>query len=204
VTHRADGAASVQLADRAWFNRSAIEVAPDLLGKVLVHDAPEGRIAGRIVEVEAYLGPEDLAAHSARGRTPRNAVMFGPPGHLYVYFIYGMHHCMNVVCGPDTKPEAVLIRALAITEGEDLARARRGESVSRARLAAGPGNAARALGVDRSLNGTDLLTGPLRLEGGPMPERIETRPRIGVAYSGKWAARPLRFVVPGDPHLSRR
>jgi DNA-3-methyladenine glycosylase len=204
VTHRADGAASVQLRDRAWFDRSALDVAPELLGKALVHEAPEGRVAGHIVEVEAYLGPEDLAAHSARGRTARNAVMFGPPGHLYVYFIYGMHHCMNVVCGPDTKPEAVLIRALAISEGEELARARRGAIVPKARLAAGPGNVARALGVDRSFNGADLLAGPVRIEDGPMPKQIEARPRIGVAYSGEWAARRLRFVVPGDPHLSRR
>lgn len=204
MSRGAAGVASVPLTDRAWFDRSASEVAPDLLGKLLVHDAPDGRVAGRIVEVEAYLGPEDLAAHSARGRTQRNAVMFGPPGHLYVYFIYGMHHCMNVVCGPDSKPEAVLVRALAITEGEALARARRGDAVASTRLASGPGNVARALGVDRSLNGADLLAGPVRLEDGPMPERVMTRPRIGVAYSGAWATLPLRFVVPDDPHISRR
>ncbi len=111
-----------------------------------MHESAAGTVAGRIVETEAYAGPEDLAAHSSRGRTPRNAVMFGPPGHLYVYFIYGIHHCLNVVCGPGVKPEAVLIRAVAIDEGELLARARRRipTHVSATRLAAGPGNVAEA------------------------------------------------------------
>ncbi len=108
--------------EAAWFDRPATSLALDLLGSRLVHDAPDGAVGGRIVEVEAYRGPEDLAAHSARGRTPRNAVMFGPPGHLYVYLIYGLHHCLNVVAGPGHKPEAVLIRALALDEGVELAR----------------------------------------------------------------------------------
>ncbi len=106
-----------RIADRAWFDRPAAELAPDLLGCVLVHQSGEGQVAGRVVEVEAYQGPEDLAAHSSRGRTQRNAVMFGPPGHLYVYLIYGLHHCANVVCGPADKPEAVLLRAAAIEPG---------------------------------------------------------------------------------------
>ena len=191
------------VADRAWFDRSAEDVAPDLLGMLLVHDAPEGRIAGRIVEVEAYLGPEDLAAHSSRGRTPRNAVMFGEPGHLYVYFVYGIHYCANVVCGPGPKPEAVLLRAAALTEGEELARSRRG-TIEAARLAAGPGNLASAFAIDRRLNGADLLAGPLRLAAGSAPAAIERRARIGVAYAGDWALRPLRFVIADDPHRSRR
>lgn len=189
--------------ERAWFDRSAADVAPDMLGRILVHDTAEGRTAGRIVEVEAYLGPQDLAAHSSHGRTPRNAVMFGPPGHLYVYFVYGIHHCMNVVCGPDRKPEAVLIRAVVVTDGLALARARRGD-VPELRLASGPGNAARAFGVDRSLNGADLLRGPVRLLAGGPPARVVSRPRIGVDYAGDWAARPLRFLVADDPHVSRR
>ena len=189
--------------DRAWFDRSAAELAPDLLGALLVHETPEGRIAGRIVEVEAYLGPEDLAAHSSRGLTPRNAVMFGPPGHLYVYLVYGMHHCANVVCGPGNKPEAVLLRAAALTDGEALARIRRG-TVPAARLAAGPGNLASAFGIDRRLNGADLLTGPVRLAARSSAPEVERSPRIGVGYAGDWAARALRFTIRDDPHRSRR
>jgi DNA-3-methyladenine glycosylase len=191
--------------ERAWYNRSSAELAPELLGSRLVHDSPEGRVAGRIVEVEAYRGPEDLAAHSSRGRTQRNAVMFGPPGHLYVYLIYGLHHCLNVVAGPGDKPEAVLIRALALDEGLSLARARRGETVPERRLAAGPGNVGSALGVDRTLNGVDLLAGPVRVEPRQGPQPPTSRgPRIGVAYAGDWAARPLRLWITDDPHISRR
>lgn len=189
--------------DRAWFDRSAAEVAPELLGAFLIHDTPRGRIVGRIVEVEAYLGPEDLAAHSSHGRTPRNAAMFGEPGHLYVYLVYGIHHCANVVCGPDMKPEAVLLLAAEITEGVDLARSRRGE-VPAARLAAGPGNLASAFGIDRRLNGADLLQGPIRLAPGSPPTAIERTRRIGVEYAGDWTDRPLRFVIADDPHRSRR
>jgi DNA-3-methyladenine glycosylase len=128
--------------------------------------------------------------------------MFGAPGHLYVYFIYGMHHCLNVVCGPGEKPEAVLIRAVAVDSGEALARDRRG-SVPERRLASGPGNVAAAFGIDRSDNGADLLDGPIRIRDGSPPERVVTRPRIGVAYAGEWAARPWRFLVADDPHVSR-
>lgn len=199
-----DAAAAPPALDRVWFDRSAVSVARDLLGARLVHEAPEGTVGGRIVEVEAYRGPEDLAAHSARGRTARNAVMWGPPGHLYVYFIYGLHHCLNVVAGPGCKPEAVLIRALAIDEGLDLARARRGLAVPSTRLAAGPGNVAQALGVDRSLNGVDLLAGPVRLEPRHgRPPRVLRGPRVGVEYAGAWARRPLRYWIADDPHRSR-
>jgi DNA-3-methyladenine glycosylase len=193
---------SAPIAERSWFDRSAAEVGPDLLGCLLIHDAPEGRIVGRIVEVEAYLGPEDLAAHSSRGETPRNSVMFGSPGHLYVYLVYGMHHCANVVCGPGTKPEAVLLRAAELTEGAMLARARRG-SVPRQRLAAGPGNLAAAFGIDRRLNGADLLSGPIRLARGARPTAIDRRPRVGVDYAGEWTDRPLRYLIRDDPHRSR-
>jgi DNA-3-methyladenine glycosylase len=190
--------------DRGWFDRPAERLAPLLLGTRLVHDGPEGTVAGRIVEVEAYRGPEDLAAHSARGRTPRNEVMFGPPGHLYVYLIYGLHHCMNVVAGPGEKPEAVLIRAVALDDGLDLARRRRGDRAPDRRLASGPGNVGSAFGVDRSLNGIDLLHGPMRVEprGGPSPA-ITRGPRVGVGYAGLWADRPLRYWISDDPHVSR-
>jgi DNA-3-methyladenine glycosylase len=179
-------------------------VAPDLLGATLVHDAPDGRVAIRLVETEAYLGPDDLAAHSARGRTPRNAPMFGPPGHLYVYRIYGIHDCVNVVCGPGPKPEAVLLRAGEVIEGEDLARRRRGGSVPFRRLAAGPGNLGKALGIGRELSGADLLDGPVSLRPSPMPVSAVARPRIGVDYAGAWAIRPYRFLIADDPHVSRR
>lgn len=188
--------------DRAWFDRSALELAPDLLGMLLVHDLPFARIVGRIVEVEAYLGPEDLAAHSSRGRTPRNAVMFGAPGHAYVYLVYGLHHCLNVVAGPDAKPEAVLLRAAQILEGLELVRSRRPNAAD-ARLAAGPGNLAAAFGVDRAFNGLDFVAGPLRLAFGDPPGRIARSARIGVDYSGSWAARPLRFMIADDQHRSR-
>jgi DNA-3-methyladenine glycosylase len=193
--------------ERAWFDRAADEVAPELLGMSLVHDTPAGRIVGRIVEVEAYQGPEDLAAHSARGRTPRNAVMFGLPGHLYVYLVYGIHHCANIVCGPGTKPEAVLLRAAQIIEGESLARLSRG-AVPATRLAAGPGNLAAAFGIDRTLNGADLTSGPVRLAAATpsvkeQPARTLRTPRVGVDYAGPWTARPLRFLIADDPYRSR-
>jgi DNA-3-methyladenine glycosylase len=201
ISSPAESAADI----RAWFDRPAVAVAPDLLGARLVHVGPDGTVGGRIVEVEAYAGPEDLAAHSARGRTPRNQVMFGPPGHLYVYLIYGLHHCMNVVTGPGDKPEAVLIRALEIDEGLALARHRRGARPPDVRLAAGPGNVGRALGVDRALTGTDLTTGPVRVvpRSASMPA-IRSGPRIGVDYAGPWAERPMRFWIADDPHVSRR
>lgn len=190
--------------ERTWFDRPAALLAPDLLGARLIHHGPDGTVGGRIVEVEAYEGPEDLAAHSSRGRTARNAVMFGPPGHVYVYLIYGLHHCLNVVAGPGGKPEAVLVRALEIDEGRELARRRRGERPPDHRLAAGPGNVGSALGVDRALDGSDLLAGPIRIEprNGPMPD-VRTGPRIGVDYAGPWAARPLRYWIADDPHRSR-
>jgi DNA-3-methyladenine glycosylase len=196
------GVGTPPIADRAWFDRPAVEVATDLLGMLLIHDSAEGRVMGRIVEVEAYQGPEDQAAHSAHGLTPRNAVMFGPAGHLYVYLVYGLHHCANVVCGPGMKPEAVLLRAAQVVDGEELARGRRGD-VPATRLAAGPGNLGAAFGLDRSLNGVDLLTGPIRLAPGQAPGRVDRTPRIGVDYAGEWAARPLRFSIANDPYRSR-
>ena len=196
-------AAVAAIQDRAWFDRSAADVAPELLGALLIHDTPAGPIAGRIVEVEAYLGPEDLAAHSSRGETPRNSVMFGPPGHLYVYLVYGIHHCVNVVCGPAAKPEAVLLRAAELVEGQEQARRRRGD-VPASRLAAGPGNLAAAFDIDRRLNGADLLAGPVRLERGTRPDAIERTARVGVDYAADWTDRPLRFLIRDDPHRSGR
>jgi DNA-3-methyladenine glycosylase len=202
ATGRQVGADAPPIADRAWFDRPAVEVAGDLLGMLLIHDSGEGLVAGRIVEVEAYQGPEDLAAHSSRGMTPRNAVMFGPAGHLYVYLVYGLHHCANVVCGPGAKPEAVLLRAAQIMQGEGLARKRRGD-VPATRLATGPGNLGAAFGIDRSLNGADLLAGPVRLAPGEAPKRVEQTARVGVDYAGDWASAALRFSVADDRYRSR-
>ncbi len=190
---------------RSWFDRPATDLARAVLGCRLVHASAQGVVGGVIVEVEAYRGPEDRAAHSSRGQTPRNAVMFGSPGHLYVYLVYGLHDCLNIVAGRGAKPEAVLVRALALDEGIDLARQRRSETVPVHRLASGPGNVGRALDVDRTLNGADLLHGPVRLE--PRRRRvprIARGPRIGVDYAGPWAARPWRFWIADDPHVSRR
>lgn len=192
--------ADLETTARSWFDRPAAELAHALLGSRLTH----GPVSGRIVEVEAYAGPEDLASHAARGMTARNRAMFGPPGHLYVYLIYGLHHCINVVAGPGEKPEAVLIRAVALDRGIEVARRRRGPRAPEARLASGPGNVARAFGIDRSLDGLDLLDGPIQIEprradGGP----TSSGPRVGVDYAGAWAARPMRLWISGDPHVSR-
>jgi DNA-3-methyladenine glycosylase len=185
---------------RSFFLQPTLRVARALLGKIVVHEAPDGLAAGRIVEVEAYRGPRDRAAHSAGGhRSPRNEAMWGEAGHAYVYFIYGMHFCMNVVTQAPGVPEAVLLRALEPIEGEAAMRARRGldDGVPAWRLCRGPGALCRALGVRRELNGADLTRGPLRLLDAPaVPASDVVRtPRIGVAYAGPDAARPWRFLM---------
>jgi len=204
VTRAAGASASPPALARDWFDRPATTLARELLGCRFVHAALEGTVGGLIVETEAYRGPEDRAAHSARGRTPRNAVMFGPPGFMYVYLVYGLHHCLNVVAGPGEKPEAVLIRAIALDEGMEIARARRGSAVPERRLASGPGNVGAALGIDRRHNGLDLLDSPVRVEARDFPPRVIRGPRVGVDYAGAWTARPLRFWIADDPHVSRR
>ena len=181
---------------RAFYARPTLEVTPDLLGLWLVHDRSAGRLAGRIVEVEAYVGHEDLAAHSSRGRTARTSVMFGPAGHAYVYFIYGMHFCFNVVTDVEGVGAAVLVRALEPDAGVEA-------------RTDGPGRLCRTLGIDRSQNGLDLTDdaeGELWIERRPGPPvgEIATSPRIGVAYAGEWADRPWRFYLPGSRHLSVR
>jgi len=188
----------IRLPTRRFFARDAVTLARALLGTVLVHETPEGIAAGRIVEVEAYRGPEDRAAHSYGGRrTERNEVMYGPPGHAYVYFIYGMHYCCNVVAAGIDEPEAVLLRALEPIDGIDLMRARRGadQRLPVAALARGPGNLCRAMGIDRQRNGADLLAGPLRLLAGRRlsADRIAATTRVGVAYAGAHAQRPWRL-----------
>jgi len=176
---------------RHFYNRETVTVAKDLLGKWLVHRINGVEHIGKIVEVEAYLGPHDLAAHSARGRTARTEVMFGPPGHAYVYMIYGMYFCMNVVTEPDGHAAAVLLRALEPVQ----------ELIQKTR---GPGLLCRAMGIDKHLNGYDLTSDDFFIASNQKKEAFETvaRPRIGVAYAGPWAAKPLRFYIKGNPFVS--
>lgn len=178
---------------RAFYDRDTIAVARELLGKCLVHVVDGVPRTGRIVETEAYLGPHDLAAHSARGRTPRTEVMFGPPGHAYVYLIYGMHHCVNVVTQAEGVGAAVLLRALEPVHG----------IVHRTQ---GPGLLCKALDIDRRLNGHDLLSDDFFVADDGRAARfgIVRRPRVGVDYAGHWARRLLRFYVRGNPWVSRR
>jgi DNA-3-methyladenine glycosylase len=181
---------------------SAEEVAPKLLGSVLTCKTPEGTVSIAITETEAYSGTADPASHAYRGRTPRNAVMFGPAGHLYVYRSHGLHWCANVVTGTDGIASAVLIRAGRVIEGEDLARKRRGEGVESARLARGPGNFCQALGITAEHNDADLLTGAsvVLCEGEPVPVAlIQSGPRVGVSKAHDWQH---RFYVAGDPTVS--
>ena len=176
-----------------------VDVAPTLLGAVL----RAGGVAVRLTEVEAYEGESDPGSHAFRGRTPRTEVMFGPPGRAYVYFTYGMHWCINVVCGPDGVASAVLLRAGEVIDGRDRARARRPRSPDRD-LARGPARLTKALAIDGTCGGADLLdpTSPVTLTAGdPAPaDRIRTGPRVGVGGAG--AATPWRFWLEGEPTVS--
>jgi DNA-3-methyladenine glycosylase len=192
------------LLSREFLNRPAPEVAPGLLGCVLEHESPEGLVAVRLTEVEAYNGEGDAASHAAMGRTARNAVMYGPPGHAYVYFTYGMHFCANVVCMTPDTASAVLMRAGAVIAGEDLARRRRPVKGPPRDLARGPARLCQALGIDRALNGADFCdpASPVRLRTriGPVAENaICTGPRVGVSAA---ATVPWRFWLDGEPSVS--
>ena len=182
---------------RGFYDRPTIEVARDLLGKVLVH----GPTAGVIVETEAYLGGDDLAAHSARGITGRTRVLFGPPGHAYIYFIYGMYECMNLVAEAEGKPGGVLVRAVEPVSGIDIMRRRRPAARKLEDLASGPGKLTLALGITRAQNGADVTRGSLvvREPAEPRAVDIQVTPRVGIS---KCAELPLRFVVRGSPFVS--
>lgn len=187
---------------RSFFARPSPEVGPDLLGRILVRRVGDGTLlTARIVEAEAYQ-EDDPASHSFRGRTNRTEVMFGPPGHAYVYFTYGMHHCMNVVTGSTGEGSAVLLRAAEPLEGlEEMAR-RRGTTDPRA-LCSGPGRLCQALGIDRAENGLDLVHGRRLwlLEGAPVtPSKISVGSRVGITSGTE---RPWRFSVQGDRFVSR-
>jgi DNA-3-methyladenine glycosylase len=178
---------------RSFYDRDTVVVARELLGKHLVHVSNGAERVGRIVEVEAYLGPHDLAAHSARGLTERTKVMFGPPGHAYVYLIYGMYYCMNVVTESEGHASAVLLRAVEPVQNVE------GRTQ-------GPGLLCRAMGIDQCLNAHDLLSDDLYIAAPARTEplAIVKRPRVGVDYAGPWARRHLRFYIKGNPFVSRR
>ncbi len=177
---------------RSFYDRDTTTVAKELLGKHLVHVAGGITRIGRIVETEAYLGPHDLAAHTSKGLTDRTRVMFGPPGYAYVYLIYGIHHCLNVVTEAEGKGAAVLLRAMEPIQNVT---GRTG----------GPGLLCKALGIDKRLNAHDLLSAQLYITEPPVVERftIVARPRIGVDYAGVWAKRRLRFYIRGNAFVSR-
>ena len=177
---------------RSFYDRDTVAVARELLGKLLVHRARGTERVGRIVEVEAYLGAHDLAAHSSKGLTERTEIMFGPPGHAYVFLIYGMHHCMNVVTERAGNGAAVLLRALEPAQ-------------NLAGKTSGPGLLCRAMDIDRRRNGHDLLSDDFFIAAteAAAPFRIVQRPRIGVDYAGAWARRRLRFYIRGNPFVSK-
>jgi len=177
---------------RAFYDRDTVAVARDLLGKHLIHVSDGVERIGRIVEVEAYLGPHDLASHSSRGFTARTGVMYGPPGHAYVYLVYGMHCCMNVVTEREGHASAVLIRAVEPVKNL--------EGSTR-----GPGRLCKAMHIDRRRNGHDLTSDDFHIADPPVQEplSIVKRPRVGVDYAGKWARRLLRFHLRGNSFVSK-
>lgn len=182
----------MQKLSREFYDRKTITVARDLLGKLLVHVSDGVERIGKIVETEAYLGPHDLAAHSARGLTPRTKIMFGPPGFAYVYFIYGMYFCMNIVTEREGHASAVLLRAIEPVKNVE------GRSC-------GPGLLCRAMKIDKQLNGHDLLSSDFYIAAPTTAEVFKTLkgPRIGVDYAKHWAKRHLRFYIKGNKHVSR-
>jgi DNA-3-methyladenine glycosylase len=177
---------------RSFYDRDTVAVARELLGKYLVHMAREDEYVGRIVEVEAYLGTNDLASHSSRGMTGRTRVMFGPPGHAYVYLVYGVHCCMNVVTQREGHASAVLVRAIEPVKNV--------EGPTR-----GPGMLCKAMRIDRSLNEHDLTSVDFYIADPPVSEplTIVKRARVGVGYAGHWARRLLRFYIRGNPFVSK-
>jgi len=188
--------------DHALFALPATEIAPLLLGGLLTHETDAGAVVLRITEVEAYLGDgTDPGSHAFRGPTARNRVMYGPPGHVYVYFSYGMHACANIVCSPAGAASAVLLRAAEVIRGEALAQSRRGAVPARD-LARGPARLTVAAGIRLDENGADLLAAPFGLELQRRPPEPATGPRVGVSGLGGGAGYPWRFWIPGDPAVS--
>jgi DNA-3-methyladenine glycosylase len=190
--------------DRSLLEAPSVDVAPLLLGAVLSHTTDEGTVAVRLTEVEAYEGEgQDPGSHAHRGRTPRTGVMFGPAGHLYAYFSYGMHTCVNLVCLPEGRASAVLLRAGEVVEGEGLARSRRTTARRDVDLARGPARLTVALGIALAENGADVLAPPFSLEPAGERPAIASGPRVGVSGAGGDAERfPWRFWIAGDPTVS--
>jgi DNA-3-methyladenine glycosylase len=188
---------------RFFYEQKTVDVAKQLLGKYLVRKHPEGDTVGRIVETEAYVGPQDLACHASKGRTARTEVMFGQAGHAYVYFIYGFYNMLNLVTEQKDHPAAVLIRAVEPVSGIDLMRQRR-EMDKLRDLSNGPGKLCLAFAIDRSLNGADMCNGVLYVEdrGDPAP-KFNATPRIGVDYAGKWKDKRYRFLIRGSEFVSK-
>jgi DNA-3-methyladenine glycosylase len=204
----ADVLAPLKPLERSFFARPTIEVARDLLGVWVVRSTADGLSGGLIAEAEAYGGPEDMASHSRAGLTRRTAPMFGEVGHAYVYLVYGMHECLNVVAYSGAAAGAVLIRAIAPVVGVDEIRQRRGRPTDPTdRLCSGPAKLCQGLAVDRSLNGHDLTMGEglwlARAAGEPVVD-IASGPRVGVAYAGEWASKPWRFWLAGNRAVSRK
>jgi len=188
---------------RAFYARPVLTVARETIGKILVHDTDAGRVAGRIVEAEAYRGPEDRAAHSFGGRrTARTEAMFGPPGYAYVFFVYGMHWHVNLVTTAAEVPHAVLIRAVEPLAGIELMAARRGLPPNDRNLTNGPGKVCEAFDIDKRCYGLDLCRSELFLSDGPRA-KVTRAARIGVDYAGAWAARPWRFFDATSAYVSR-
>jgi DNA-3-methyladenine glycosylase len=188
---------------RSFYDRPALTVARDCIGEILVHRTAEGVAAGRIVECEAYRGPEDLASHSSKGRTKRTEAMFGPPGHAYVFLIYGTSWAFNLVVEAEGKPHAVLIRALEPVVGIDLMARRRTFAAGSVLLTNGPGKLCQALAITGTDYGCDLCKGDLFVASADRTRGPVARsPRINVAYAGDWAARPWRFFERGNRYVS--
>jgi DNA-3-methyladenine glycosylase len=189
---------------RSFYSRPALEVASDLLGKVLIRRIGRKMLSGKIVETEAYVGPHDLACHASKGHTPRTSVMFGPPGYAYVYMIYGFYFCLNVVTEPVGHPAAVLIRAVEPMENVDVMRRLRDNPQKETNIASGPGKLCMAMSIDKALNGANLLGSVIWLEDRNLaPGRIGISPRVGVDYAGEYKHKPWRFFVENNPHVSR-
>jgi DNA-3-methyladenine glycosylase len=191
---------------KEFYIRDSLTVAKKLLGKILVHEAPEGVTAGKIVETEAYKGPEDKAAHSfGNRRTPRTETMYGPKGHAYIYLIYGLYYCINVTSGiTEGKPEATLIRALEPVQGIELMMKRRGPTGQLANVASGPGRLCIAMGLTKIHNGLDMSKPPLYITNGQTidAQNIAQAPRVGVDYAGDHKDRPWRFYIKNNPYVS--